>query len=361
MLKFHIFFVVWGAPYIDVMVRLAIPTLLYPGNVPGLAARHECKVVIFTRASEEALIREAESIKRLAEIVTVEFVHFDPDASPNVYLAMSDAHRIGCHAAKAEGAKVIVSAPDALFADGCCLEIARQAEAGKAAVMCVGPRLLQQEAMEALLPRIWTPMSPREMVAVTVEHLHPETKRYSIDTQDFYPLPSHIIWPLGRKGLIERAFHLHPLMIDVSRIESFDALNEQSIDGALLGRTLHDWSAIHVETDSDNLYVCSLTPRDAFYSASTSEPFSIERVHRAAYYKMMNDLHRFFFTKAVVLHTDDLDSEWEEAVRSTEWVVDAVRFPPPPEPEPEPVPEPPLVVQSRGLLARVKAMLFGRA
>jgi hypothetical protein len=367
MLKFNVFLVVWGAPYIDVMVKLIVPTLLYPGNVPALASRHHCKVVFFTRANEEELIRGAESVKRLAELVPIEFVHFDPDAFPNVYVAMSHAHLIGCRRAKEEGAKVIVSAPDILFADGCCAEIARQAEAGKTAVMCAGPRLLQEEALAALLPRISTPMTSREMVSATIDYLHPETQRFSVETEDFYPYPSHLIWPLGRKGLIQRAFHLHPIMIDASRIDSFDALNEQTIDGALLGGTLNDWSTIHIVTDSDSLYMCSLTPRDAFYTESTGERFGIERVHRTAYSKMVNDLHRFFFTKAVKLHTDDLDSEWEEAERATGWVVEAIRFPPPPEPEVASTEQEAkasdrgvLTVVSTGLM-RFKTMLFGRA
>lgn len=332
-LKFNILMVVWGAPYIEVMVRLTIPTLLYPGNIPALAARHQCKVIFFTRASDEVLIREAESVQRLAELLPIEFVHFDPEAAPNIYLAMSDAHKAGCLSAKDEGAKVIVASPDGLFADGCCSAIARQAELGRAAVMCSGLRLLQEEVLAVLPSRISTPIAPREMVSLTVDYLHPESERYSVESKNFYPIPSQLIWPMGRKGFLMRSFHLHPLMIDVSKIASFEALSEQSIDGALLGRTMDEWSDIHVVTDSDELYVCSMTPRDAFYIASTSESFSIERVHKAAYFSMMNDLHRFFFTMVQKLHTEDLDSSWDDAARATQWVVEAVRLPPPQEPE----------------------------
>src|SRR5580700_252330 len=117
MLEFHVFLAVWGDSYIDPMVKLTIPTLLFGGNIPALCARHECKVIFFTRQGEEAKIRSAASVGRLAELANVEFVHFNPDAARHPYLAMSEAHLLGGMAARKVGARAIVACPDVAFSD----------------------------------------------------------------------------------------------------------------------------------------------------------------------------------------------------------------------------------------------------
>jgi hypothetical protein len=328
MLKFHVFMAVWGERYIDTMVRLTIPTMLYAGNLPALAARHQCKVVFFTREAEEAAIRAAASVIRLAAVVPIEFVHFDPDSAANVYLAMSDAHHRGALAAQRDGARGMIAAPDMLFADGSLGRLADYAERGKVAVMCTGIRLLQEAAVPALAPRIDAPIGSREMVALALEHLHPEMRRYFVTSPDFSTFPSMCCWDLGGKGILMRCLHLHPLMIDFTCIDRVESLKESSVDGALLGHALNDWNDIHVETDSDNIFLCSLTPADAWYSESRRAPFDIETLRRTAHGSMANALHRHFFSKAMKLHTGDLDEDWRQAEAATAWMAVAIQTPP---------------------------------
>ncbi|MCW5744770.1 MAG: hypothetical protein KIT36_01040 [Alphaproteobacteria bacterium] len=302
--------------------------MLYDGNLPALAARGDCKVVFFTRAAEEDTIRQAISVRRLAETVPIEFVHFDPDSASNVYLAMSEGHYLGALACKREGAHAIIAAPDMLFADGSLRRLAEHADQGKIAVMSTGIRLLQEAALPALAHRIDAPIGCREMVALALEHLHPQMRRYFVTSRDFSTFPAVCCWDLGGKGILMRCLHLHPLMIDFSRIESVEALKEQSIDGALLGRALGNWAEIHVETDSDDIFLCSLTPANAWYSESRHEPFDIETLRHTAHGGMANALHRHFFSKAVKLHTGDLDDEWRRVEAATAWLASAIQTPP---------------------------------
>lgn len=332
MLKFNIIYAVWGDTYIDVLVRVTIPSLLFSDNLPALAKRHRCKVVFYIRASEEEKIRAAPSVVMLADVATLEFHHFAPDAAPNVYMAMSDAHYRAGQAAREEGALVIIGCPDAIHSNGTFAAVGKYAEQGKVAVMCPGPRLVQETALPVLAKLVRDgPISGRELVTLTLEHMHPESARHFVDSPDFCTFPTFCMWSLGADGVLIRSFHLHPLMIDLSRLDSLDSLKEQTIDGALLGRALGDWTDVHVETDTDNIGLCTLAPRSVSNFESRHEPFDIELVRKSAHSRVVNDLHRFFFTKSLKLHTRDLDARWDEIESSTSWILDAIKVPPKPE------------------------------
>jgi hypothetical protein len=324
MLNFHLFLAVWGDAYIDPMVKLTIPTLLFDRNIPALSARHECKIVFFIRDGEEAKIRSAPSVARLAETARIEFVPFDPDAERNPFLAMSKAHYLGGMAAREVGARVIVAAPDAIFANGVLAHVGKLAEQGKSAVMCPGLRLLQETAAPALARRIEasaSPVEPREMVSFMLEHLHPEVQSLFFDSTNFADSPAVCCWSLGKKGVLARCFHPHPLMIDFSRIDNLDILKKQTIDGSFLARGLASWDDIHVETDSDNIHLCTLTPREVFYSFSFSrfKPASVGKLRRFAHCHpdSVESLHRDFFRQAIKMHVGDLDEEWSRVEEET--------------------------------------------
>ena len=318
MLQFHIFLAVWGDSYIDPMVNLTIPSLLFSGNIPALGARHECKVVFFTRQGEEAKIRSAASVARLIEATSVEFVHFDPDSARHPYLAMSEAHFLGGLAAKKVGARAIIACPDIAFSDGSLAHIGKLAELGKSAVMYPGHRIIQETSAPALARRMASgaPIASRELVAFTLEHIHPLTLSLYYDSTSFTEWPSICCWSLGAKGVLSRCFHPHPIMIDFSRIGAMETLKTQAIDGSFVSRGLPNWDDVHVETDSDNLHFCSFTPRDALYS------YPLLRVRRASIGKLqrfayghpdvVDALHRSFFAKAIKMHTGALDEEWSQ-------------------------------------------------
>lgn len=369
MLKFNFIYVVWGDAYIDVMVRVALPTMLFKNNLPALAARHSCKVVFFIRANEEAKIRAAPSVMDLAAVVELEFHHIDPDTAPNMYMAMSEAHHRAALAAISEGALLVIGCPDAVYSDGTFTALGNYAEQGKVAVMCPGPRLVQETALPVLAEiASRKSISGRELVALTLDHIHPESARHFVDSPDFCTFPTFCMWPLGSKGMLIRSFHLHPMMIDLSHLNSLDALKEQTIDGALLGRALNDWTNVHIETDTDNIAFCTLAPRSVSNFESRHEPFDIELVRTSAHSRVVNELHRHFFTKSLKLHTGDLDHSWEELEQSTAWILDAIKIPPKPEEKPSDLTPPEVpVARDRRLwswltnsLKRIRATISGR-
>jgi hypothetical protein len=336
MLRFHILFPVWGDPYIDLMVNIAIPTLLFQGNIPALRARHECKVVFFTRQGEEAKIRSAASVARLAEIAPIEFVHFDPNSERHAYMAMSKAHILGGIEAKKLGARMIMPCPDMAFSDGSLAYVGKLAEQGKSAVLYPGHRIIQETAAPAMERRLrsGTPIAARELVAFTLDHLHPITQTLYFDSQNFAEWPSICCWSVGRKGLLARCFQPHPLMVDFSRIGSMEVLKTQASDGSFISKGLSNWDDVHLETDSDNLHYFSFTPKNALYSYPLlrTRRANVGKLQRFAYGNpsFVDALHRSFFKKAVKMHCDDLDAEWSRVEEETAKIADDALIPPGP-------------------------------
>lgn len=321
---FHVLIAVWGESFVDVMARTLIRSLLFAGNLPALSQEHDCTVVFVTRQDDEARIRAASSVIQLMQLVKVTFIHFDPSTFPNVYLAMSRAHYLAGNEARREGAVGIIASPDALISDGSLLAVARHAQVGRTAVMCAGPRLLQESVLPTIDQHLDRgPLSSRQLVSLTLQHLHPEMSRYFVNSPDFSTFPAICCWGLGSKGFLLRAFHLHPIMVDFSRVTNFEALSIQSIDGVFLDTAFGDASDVAVETDSDNIYMCSLTPADVWYSESRRQKWSVAALRAVAHCEMCADINRRHFQTGIRIHTTDLDEEWRRVESATRRVAES--------------------------------------
>ncbi len=322
-LKFHFVMVVWGAPYIDLMVNAALPTLLSSGNLPALADASHSEFIFYTAPADEEIIRAAPSVACLRELMPIRFEYIDPSEPVTKYALMGKAHGNAVRRARDEKAHAVVLAPDAIIADGSLRTLARLAHEGKRAVMTLGPRIAQETGFPAFQERCTGQTSstititPRDLVRFLMDHLHPEMQLYFVDSTRFSSYPVYCFWSMGDHGILARAFHLHPLMIDCSRIESLDALFRDTIDGQFIGNAIGRWSDIHVESDSDNLLVCTFSPADAQYSARKEGVMSIEKVRKIAYHRLVNPLQRMFFTHAIKMHCNDLDDDWARMEEAT--------------------------------------------
>ena len=322
--RYHVLIAVWGEAYVDTMARTLARSLLFPGNLPGLSHGNPCTVVFVTRPEDESRIRTHASVQHLMKVARTEFIHFDPSALPNVYLAMSRAHYLAGTVTRREGAVGIIASPDALISDGSLMAVARYVEQGKAAVLCAGPRLLQETTLPALDRRLKdTALSGRDLVSLTLGHLHPQMLRYFVDSGDFSTFPALCCWSLGERGFLLRAFHLHPIMVDFARVTNFEALERQSIDGVFLDNAFGEDAAIAVETDSDNIYMCSVTPADAWYSESRRQTWSIDALRAVAHCEMCADVNRRHFQTAIKIHVADLDGEWARVEAATKLIAEA--------------------------------------
>jgi hypothetical protein len=125
---------------------------------------------------------------------------------------------------------------------------------------------------------------------------------------------------------------LHPIMIDfsaTSSVKGLELLLAHSVDGHFLGQAMGRWSNIHVETDSDNIFICSLAPSKTSHSRLGSRLSVQETVRAMAFHSHVNPLHRSFFMQAIRIHAKDLDDSWDTLEEETgRWAFEALEVGP---------------------------------
>ena len=324
-MHFHIAIAVWGEKFIDQLCEVNLPTMLAPTNLGALPNVQRSRLVFFTRAGDELLLRHHPTLSRLGQSIDVHFKRIEPSEYPLAHLAQAAAHREAAHDAILDGAHLLVIGPDSLMANGTLARVARYAAAGKRAVMVSGLRLCEETAVPALRAILADPvekervMKPREMLRFGMQHFHPEVERYLYDSDIFSPVPIQCLWSLGERGLLQRAFHLHPLMIDTPHVNSaaLDTLHSNTIDGDFVMRAFGNLSDIVVERDSDNIMMFSFTSRNDSLVELSANRANATLIRRTAYLSNVNTVHRYFFTQAIKLHTTDLDDDWERLEEDT--------------------------------------------
>ena len=324
-LPFYYVVVVWDARYVDMLLDFALPTFLSPKNLPALSNLKESRFLILTTPEDRARIESAPIFKMLREVIEPVFVDSPWIAEKTPYhLKAARGHQAAAEIAADHYGYCVYLCPDCLVSDGSFKHLEKLARAGKQAVMTPGLRLVEEsvfaELMQAGKLRTGGPLtfSGRQLVEFGLRHLHSEVQRYNWESPHFALYPHICTWSVkGKAGLLIRAFHLHPMLVSMRGTKQLSNLEFSTIDGDFLGSNVTDWDRIHVETDSDNLAIFSLTSQDDRYAPLEPNTADIAKVRAMAYSPIVNPLHRFFFTKAIKLHTQDVDGDWTELENAT--------------------------------------------
>ncbi len=321
------FFVVavWGQKYVDMFLGLALPTFLSPGNLPALTDPGRSRFLILTTPQDQARIEASAVFRMLRTVVEPLFVE-SPwiEQSTPYHLKAARCHRAAAELAASENGYCVYLCPDCLLSDGSIRHLEKMARAGKQAVMTPGLRLVSESVTEELersgrlTESVPLMFSGRELVGFAMRHLHLEVQRYNWDHPQFAEHPHMCTWKVpGDAGLLVRAFHLHPMMVSLAGAPDFTTLEFSTIDGDFLGRNVIDWERIHIETDSDNLAIFSLTGRDERFAPLQAHTADVLSIQEMAYSPVVNPLHRWFFTKAIKLHDGDLGENWWTVEKQT--------------------------------------------
>lgn len=367
-MKFDILIAVWGEAYVASLCEITLPSLRDPDPARLLEGGDDWRVLVYT--TDEHRERIAAAVSACLPFAACEFHEVRPENFTNPYLAMASAHHRAARESLAERARAIIVPPDAVVSAGSLALVRAMARRGKRAVMSVGPRLRHLTAYEPL-KRILADrrgIESRALVDILACHMHPEMLRYNWTSTDFSSRPFMMLWD-APSGWLSRNFHLHPLMIDLSTPTAIDILDRDTIDGEFIGRTIGVWDDIHIVQDSDEFIICTLTPDGVFYSDTSPEPASVERLRSVAYGDpIINPLHRFFLSKAIKIHSGDLDERWRSLEEETGRMVFEILSRPPASTPPPPPPAPAIALRppaedpvetsaATGVLDRVRRFL----
>jgi hypothetical protein len=322
---FYYVMVVWGDKYVDILLDVALPCLLAPGNLPALTNLRESRFVIMTTPRDRERIAASSIFMSLSSIIRPEFVEaawFEEDLS--YYLKASRGHQEAAKIAAQHGAYCVYLVPDMLMSNGALHFLLKMASAGKQAVMVPGIRVVRETILEEIKsalpsqPHGVLNIGPRELVALGLRHVHICDQRYNWDHPSFSMSPVVCTWNIpGEHGLLVRAFHLHPILMKINNVDSIKLLDSNTIDDEFLGLNFPNWDAIHIETDSDNIVLFSLTDRDDRNKPLEPNVANVEKLREVAYSDLTNPLHRYYFTKAIKLHSRELNEKWTQVEKDT--------------------------------------------
>ena len=325
-MRFLIVIAVWGDKFIRQMCDVCLPCVLADGNLPAIPAEERFRFVFVTKRSDIARLESEPMVQRLRELIPVEILEFDPTAYASTHLALSGAHRLALLMAAKESAHFVLLDPDLIFSNNTLASARRLARAGNSAVMTAGLRLATEFAMPVLrelqLSKTYANnglLEPRNLMKFGMEHFHPEVARYYFNSSNFTLWPLVCLWPVGDEGLLDRSFHLHPLVLDMRncRPEAMSTLDYDTIDGAFVYRAFPDRRRVYVEKDSDNILVFSFSSLSECIEPMRKNRARVSLLRQTAYMFNVNPLHRSFFDHAIKLHVGDLNDAWRAIEVST--------------------------------------------
>lgn len=328
---------VWGTPYIDMFLALALPGLLM--NLVGLPNNPGSLFVIHTRPEDEGRFSASPEFQALKSMMPIVFRDIDLGYSASVdkynvlNRAQSDAIALGW-----EFDGIVLTYADFVWSAG-AIEIAlkRLAEGYDAVVLPIPP-LVREDFIEAVgrnpdafytHDRGYSVMNltPRELVKLGKTMMHPLMRDNTVDYTPNTGSGAYVLWLGPNDDYLIRCFHIHPLILRLQK-ETFEfwmAL-QGTLDENFVPRILRAADRVYYVTDSDEAAIVSLTPKNF-------------EVHHLPYGQCLNadhishwaeaataPIHRLFFDTYSIWHSHDVDrNAWDATIKRSEYVAACVR------------------------------------
>lgn len=304
--SFHVITVVWGRPYLEVFLEVAVPNQMTPGNLDALPAGSRYRV--FTSAEDAETLRTSTMLGRIREVMPVD-LEVMPELSrsgvnPFDRMTAAQGRALG-HARDAEAALIFLNA-DHFMSERALAAVVRRHAGGSRAVACTGVRLNRGTFMAQLQTRGIHGLSPRALVALALEHVHPFTRAHMVESARTASWPISLYWNVPGEGILARSFYLHPLMVDP--VHDVPPKSGFTLDAKYLTGACPVRAEIHVVTDSDELCLFELSPVDAAVIHTRAGGMS---PWRAATQLSRCDPHqRYYWTLAIRIHRGEIGAAW---------------------------------------------------
>jgi hypothetical protein len=171
----------WGQKYLDKLLSLTLPALLAPGNLPYVAEKVPCKVVILTEEKFFDRLRADLAVVRMQELCPLQMVALDDLIShPDKYgMALTYALHRGfadLGPAVTDGWLMFLNA-DFILADGSLRTLIGRLSAGERLVASPSYCVNSEQVTPLLLRRVdpqsrVLSLSPRELATLVLQHRH---------------------------------------------------------------------------------------------------------------------------------------------------------------------------------------------
>ena len=325
--------VTWGDQFTDLLLDVMLPNQLTPGNLGYFRGHPGCVYRIFTREADAARIAKSPVYAKLLSVMPAELVVV-PDLGAEsghhaAYDDMSRCHRLAIAEAEAADAAMIFLPGDAIWSEGSFRRLSELCESGYRAVLIAGIRLVRETYVDAFLDRFFDPATlearagARDLVAHALNHLHPLTNAYRLDSDQFISFPSHLIWPVEDRGFLLKAFHLHPAIV---KPQVPGGALSVTIDHDYLKQACPDPTQIYVVEDSDEILQVAVDARDHRSDLLKPNRFNLTRFAEFAKGRTEDFQRKIFVEKAIYVHSDAIGSDWDKVRAQSAGLVERFNF-----------------------------------
>lgn len=327
----------WGQDFIEQFFALSLPTLIAPGNLPGLSKEFPTEFVFLTSARDRRLIESHPEFRLLKSICAVSFLEIDDliigtNYSTTVTLAYTRAMR-------AQGDKMLETyfvfmVSDYIMADGSLRNLAGYMKRGVSGVYAGNFQIAHDEVYRPLRewvdPRTQTAtIPPRELMRFALNHLHPVTIANFVDQPVSHNTHGNrLFWRVDDSTVAGRFFLMHMLCI---RPELTDFQIGSSCDFSFIPELCPSGNVEYI-TDSDEYLVVEHQMFAHETGFLRGGPGSVE-VLAQAFGEWSTEPHRKNANTMVVFHAEDIPERTREVERDSQAYIDAlVRKMPPANP-----------------------------
>jgi hypothetical protein len=330
--RFQFILSVWGADYIDLFSRAALPALMTSGNLLGFAP-FQAELDIYTTQNDVATLGALPGLLALNGFVDVHVTAITLSdgalAQPSLrHRIMSSMHELAIRRAASKNAAMFFLAPDAVFANG-TLEHARELLFDvKRLVLLPGTRSstsMVDAVISAFNPRgrLGMEVAPRELVRLLMLHPHEQLWTREWGREKFAHWPSHVHFPVNGEGFVMRGFHHHPVAVFPERWDA-EQIGTGTVDDSWLTNAVTDPATIRLITDTDDGFVVDVATKaeDETYGGRVFP--DAERYLASWVLSNTDKRQREFARQSIFVHANPLTDEWSRVSARADGVIDRI-------------------------------------
>lgn len=213
---------VWNAEYVDRFLSFCLPNLLSEGNLGGLPNIEDSKFLLITSQKDRGRFESSPVFQKLCGVIETEMLFMenftDVRAHYDKYSTMS-ACQIEAIRQSGHYDAIILGYSDFIWSAGSLRNALKRIEDGYDGVFCPGLPVMESAFCRALGERsdLWRDdiltVPPRDLVKLSLDHLHPLALANYWDRQMLSKSPAYQIWDVPGQGIVMRWFHLHSAVL----------------------------------------------------------------------------------------------------------------------------------------------------
>lgn len=316
---------IWGQRYINEFSEISLPSYLAPGNIPALAQSVDLEVLIMTTQDSLLVFDQSQPFRRLQEICPVRFILIDDLIASGVYgVTLTLAYARGIRSVGAEQTETyfVFMNSDFVLADGSLASLPALMEQ----TPCIMAASLRGQ-VEAILPVLrqkvcpqshHLALPPREMVGLTLKHLHPTVQAKRVDQNILSCATNNqLYWQIDDETLLGRSYLI--FMLAIKPEIPMGPVNSYCDYGFV--PELVPSGRLHVIEDSDQFFMLEMQP-----AAQELEMLGLSSKSRAAMAKELQGWttreHRVTARHDTIFHSGDLPPDLGEFRRRASEMVD---------------------------------------